>query len=462
MSKAARITLVIISLALFLGIPALAALRIWDASNTGNQAASRHFASIVNTTERASGLLEAQDYEPFAQDLRPLVRSTDGLAVLVIAGTEGRIDYAWSRREARLPERMPDLRLQSNIPRNEPWERRFDARVEVDDGSELLVSAVYETLEQGVVYRTLRDALLAILAFALLVLIVLIGSLRTYEQRGAKDTNEPPAHDDHRRHTAAGRRGTSAGDKPVGTPGNTRGEALAEAASSASFEAGHERYEQPYAGGQGLEEQRADNFDNQAEKSERDPTHLHDSAPSESTQDPETPPETQTASSPPLVSPDSGLSFENHLPRRLSLELERAAENNLDLSLLVIRVTDVEGAPVASRLLGTLILEQFPFEDLAFEYSPAGACIILTGIDLDTALRKAERLQALLRRHELGKYRVRAGASSRNGRLVESERLIREATEALSRADSQSFAVGFRPDPDRYRSYIASKTDGIR
>lgn len=461
MSKAARITLVIISLTLFLGIPALAALRIWDASNTGTQAASSHFASIVNTTERASGLLEAQDYEPFAQDLRPLVRSTDGLAVLVIAGAEGRIDYAWSRREARLPERMPDLRLQSNIPRNEPWERRFDARVEVDDGSELLVSAVYETLEQGVVYRTLRDALLAILAFALLVLIVLIGSLRTYEQRGAKDTNETPAHDDHRRHTAAGRRETSAGDKSSGTPDAPRGEALAETASSAS-EAGHESDERPYAGDHGLEEQRADNFEDQFGKSERDSKHLHDSGPSESTQESETPPETRTGSSPPLVSPDSGLSFENHLPRRLSLELERTAENNLDLSLLVVRVTDVEGAPVASRLLGTLILEQFPFEDLAFEYSPAGACIILTGIDLDTALRKAERLQALLRRHELGRYRVRAGASSRNGRLVESERLIREATEALSRADSQSFAVGFRPDPDRYRSYIASKTDGIR
>ncbi|MFW6368623.1 MAG: hypothetical protein ACOCZ9_02690, partial [Spirochaetota bacterium] len=109
MSKAARITLVIISLALFLGIPALAALRIWDASNTGYQAANRNFSRIVSTAEQGRELLDQQEYEPFAEDLRPLVRSADNLSVLVIAGNEGRIDYAWSRREARLPAGLSDV-----------------------------------------------------------------------------------------------------------------------------------------------------------------------------------------------------------------------------------------------------------------------------------------------------------------------------------------------------------------
>lgn len=347
-------------------------------------------------------MLAQEEYEPFAQELRPLVRATDRLSALVVAGNGGQVDYAWSRREARLPAGGPDVRLQTDILEHEPWERQFDERIESANGGEFYVSAAYETLEQEVVFRTLRDALLAILAFALLVLIVLISSLRI-----------PPQ--------------TKAGPETPVSNHPLNGSEINESSR-----------EQPT-----FEPPRKTHDDHGTE------------SPSGAEQDTAT-------HMPPLVSPNSGLSFENHLPRRLSLELERAAENNLDLSLLIVRIMDVEGTPVTPHLLGTVILEQFPFEDLTFEYSPAGACIILTGIDLDTALRKAERLRSVVRRHDLGDYRVRAGASSRNGRLVESDRLIREAHEAFGRSDSQSFAVGFRPDPDRYRSYIASKTDGMR
>ncbi|MFW6388005.1 MAG: hypothetical protein ACOC0B_01900, partial [bacterium] len=367
-------------------------------------------------------------------------------------------DYAWSRREARLPAGLSDvrpqgsdarpqgsdvrpqgaslhpqgasLRLHSDIVRNEPWERQFDARVDGESRGQFLVSAVYETLDQQVVFRTLRDALIAILAFALLVLVVLIGSLRTEGQHTSRGSPEP---------ALAGNTPDSPGTRPsteqTGIQSQSRPEPSAERRPNAGEES------------QDRNETRRHTVSGKSESTPAD-------SGSEAYTGPDTPP--------PLVSPNSGLSFENHLPRRLSLELERAAENNLDLSLLIIRITDAEGTPVTPRLLGTLILEQFPFEDLTFEYSPAGACIILTGIDLDTALRKAERLRAVLRRHELGSYRVRAGASSRNGRLVESDRLIREAHEAFGRSDAQSFAVGFRPDPDRYRSYIASKTEGTR
>jgi len=141
-------------------------------------------------------------------------------------------------------------------------------------------------------------------------------------------------------------------------------------------------------------------------------------------------------------------------------ELERAAENDLDLALFMIQIRDAEDTPVTSTVLGSLILEQFPFEDLAFEYSDGRVCVILPGTDLDTAMRKGQRFITLLKRHELGSYKVNIGASSRNGRLVESDRLLTEAREALSRTDDESTMVGFRPDPDRYRSYIATRMGG--
>jgi hypothetical protein len=51
------------------------------------------------------------------------------------------------------------------------------------------------------------------------------------------------------------------------------------------------------------------------------------------------------------------------------------------------------------------------------------------------------------------------GISSRAGRLVDAQRLGEEAEAALARARSEkdSHTVAFKPDPDKYRRYLASK-----
>jgi hypothetical protein len=51
------------------------------------------------------------------------------------------------------------------------------------------------------------------------------------------------------------------------------------------------------------------------------------------------------------------------------------------------------------------------------------------------------------------------GLSARAGRLVEASRLLGEAAIALDRAKAEGDAkiVAFKPDPDKYRLYLASK-----
>ena len=462
MSKTPRVTLIVISLILFLGIPSLSVVRIWDASSSGDRQAQRHFSATVQEVRGAAEFLEQAEYGRFAESLRPIVEESRRLSLLLVMEQDGRIDYGWSRSRSRLPQDISEVRLEPNLSYHEPWERQLDARVARSDSDDVIIAAVYETLDPGLVFQTLRDALLTIITFALLVLIVLIASLRpeaatddsvrtdtnthrVTPDQGRQSAGSPAADSADEPATPSGRAGATHGppshDQPQQRPEETRS---AQAPPAASADPQEAPTPDVTASEQAGEEKTAAGQTTPAAPSDRS-SELHSS------------PE---GSGPPLVSPDSGLSFSAHLPRRLSLELERAAENDLDLALFMIQIRDAEDTPVTSTVLGSLILEQFPFEDLAFEYSDGRVCVILPGTDLDTAMRKGQRFITLLKRHELGSYKVNIGASSRNGRLVESDRLLTEAREALSRTDDESTMVGFRPDPDRYRSYIATRMGG--
>jgi GGDEF domain-containing protein len=52
---------------------------------------------------------------------------------------------------------------------------------------------------------------------------------------------------------------------------------------------------------------------------------------------------------------------------------------------------------------------------------------------------------------------ISIGLSSRNGRLINSKRILKEAHAALKRAekDSETNLIGFRPDPGKFRSFLA-------
>lgn len=166
-----------------------------------------------------------------------------------------------------------------------------------------------------------------------------------------------------------------------------------------------------------------------------------------------------SAATPPLFSPDSGLGFSEHLERRLSLELQRAAENEQDLSLLVVRFPGASRGTAGYRDAADLIASHFGFADLAFEHDSDSFSVVLINSDLNDAVRRAESFQTAARPRGIISGAPLFGISARNGRLVSGQRLIREAQHALAKTDASkgSTIIGFRPDPQKYRAHVSRR-----
>lgn len=152
----------------------------------------------------------------------------------------------------------------------------------------------------------------------------------------------------------------------------------------------------------------------------------------------------------------SGLSREEHLLKRLSLELERAAYNEQDLTVLMVEYAQQE--PYNENYLrhASQLLEHFGFDDLAFEKGNRFV-VIFPSTTLREGLRQVERFQKELldsgpTTEDDHPY---AGLSSRNGRLLDGKRLLAEATVALNKSyDTPGRILGFEPDPEKYRAAL--------
>ena len=166
-----------------------------------------------------------------------------------------------------------------------------------------------------------------------------------------------------------------------------------------------------------------------------------------------------------LYSPNSGLGWESYLDDRLDAEISRSASFEQDLSLLVISYEGLDSSNKHYAAIGSAIQKFFSFRDLAFERGEDGFSVILPNIDSSHALRMAEEfLKKLVFAAggdfaELDRLPIYMGISSRSGRLVDSPRLVEEASAAMekARAEKDTHIVAFRPDPDKYRLYLASK-----
>jgi GGDEF domain-containing protein len=105
----------------------------------------------------------------------------------------------------------------------------------------------------------------------------------------------------------------------------------------------------------------------------------------------------------------------------------------------------------------------FEHRDLIFEYRQQGISVICPNRSLEQAITSSEEFSNRVR----GKFfqpagtkiDLRFGLSSRSGRLINAERLMIEAGEALKRAieDTASHIVAFKSDPEKYRQYLSSR-----
>jgi GGDEF domain-containing protein len=103
---------------------------------------------------------------------------------------------------------------------------------------------------------------------------------------------------------------------------------------------------------------------------------------------------------------------------------------------------------------------------LLFEYGRWGISVILPCDGIDTAIAKSEKYyQRITEKFQAGYSRASSlciGLSSRSGRLLNAERLMFEAREALkkAKAETKNKIIAFKSDPEKYRAFIASQSAG--
>ncbi|MDR1948899.1 MAG: hypothetical protein LBQ38_05880 [Spirochaetaceae bacterium] len=168
-----------------------------------------------------------------------------------------------------------------------------------------------------------------------------------------------------------------------------------------------------------------------------------------------------------LYSPRSGLGWEAYTLERLAAELHRCASFEQDLVILVMeyRPSGLSGGALEGvyNQLADLVSSFFNLRDLIFERGEKGIVVIIPNIDLDQGLVKSENFRSRIPVSVTTLADLCIGVSSRAGRLVNAERLLFEASEALKRAkkDPLSPIVAFKSDPEKYRAFIQKKKTAL-
>ncbi|RPJ07935.1 MAG: GGDEF domain-containing protein [Spirochaetaceae bacterium] len=162
-----------------------------------------------------------------------------------------------------------------------------------------------------------------------------------------------------------------------------------------------------------------------------------------------------------LYNEDTGLVKPVFLKERLQAEIERSAQFDEDLSLVVVGVAGQEYSSEVLKKLANIVHNHFTFHDLAFEYSGTrnriGCAVLAPDVDLDKTSRTCALFQADCRKLGL---ETAIGISSRNGRIISPDSMLEEAQAAQEKAlvggAGSNKIVAFRSDPDKYRKIIST------
>jgi len=152
---------------------------------------------------------------------------------------------------------------------------------------------------------------------------------------------------------------------------------------------------------------------------------------------------------PQMYSPRSHVCWESFLNDRLPQELDRASSENEDLSFVYLRDNSVQNDD-DYRDFSESLTKDFPYRDMIFEWGDQGFAMILPNSDLVETL---EKLDVFI--NNLPERDIRIGVTSRNGRLLDKDQLIGEASAAIKRTSHDNKIVGFRADPERYRESLS-------
>ena len=161
------------------------------------------------------------------------------------------------------------------------------------------------------------------------------------------------------------------------------------------------------------------------------------------------------------ISPRGNIGSESYAAERLASELHLCASSQSDLVILAMdwRDTGIISDREFSRFANEAVLF-FKVRDLVFNKGENGITVIMPNTDLEQGISQAWEFH----RHvgeklpEFSEGDLCIGLSSRSGRIIDAERLMLEAFSALEKAlaDSSSYVIAFKSDPEKYREFIKS------
>lgn len=157
-----------------------------------------------------------------------------------------------------------------------------------------------------------------------------------------------------------------------------------------------------------------------------------------------------------LFSPLTGFGWESYLKTRLDNELNRATASEIDLSVFVFKLVDIDrGSDLCHKICDYLSI-QFQFKDMLFEYKEDCLVTVKIGTSIDEAISFANKLLLDIDNIIQGIGKCYIGISSRSIRMISGERILHEAEEAVKHAmvEEDSPIIAFRADVDKYRKYL--------
>lgn len=468
MKRGAIVIALVASLAV-LGTAAWPVIRIASSLKNGQKEARADFARIRKTAADMLGTDRDSAGETWRAAARDEWRTQPRLLALVVKDGSGQVLYA-------LPGASPYYR---QVPKGLAYEHPEGSTLFLAGllGGSMSLEALYVTLSQDGLFYPIRDGALLLVALTALLAALLVVEASRGAPAGVKaaatDAPGGPVAED-----LAGVAGTSmsgaATDQPSG------GDRTGTAGAMTENDAPDRHADAP------ADESAADAADTSAADAPDDHLHTVDASGAEGSlyaEEPSTPPVAaaepdRTEAAPPddgcpdgpstvsprgLFDPVSGLGWEAYLPERLGAELRRSASFEQDLSLVLVSMGGALRGDPSFRDMATVLRERFGFRDLAFLHGDEGAAFVLPNTGVDAALKLTTDIFDKLRtgitegvKPDPHAMDLSAGLTSRAGRLVDADRLLAEALAALNKAGTGG-AMAFRPDPERFRAYLAER-----
>lgn len=160
----------------------------------------------------------------------------------------------------------------------------------------------------------------------------------------------------------------------------------------------------------------------------------------------------------PVLEENSFIDLPSETDFRIQLEknLSESSNDNNDLSVLILKVENLEKETETGKNFISILKEKTPDKAEIFNFKENSFSMILKDTMLDEAMVFADKLyETLTSSNENNLFQITIGLSSRTQRLISGDRLITEAFEAEKHADfASSPIIAFRVNPEKYKNFI--------